>query len=107
MKYTKGIHYSEYLKVDNDYNKTTTRTTKVIKKPYGYIFHRFNPYIILFYGKLIINTDGTAKMIMKVHPNYRTFYQYTLYFDKEGYEIKVNDNNTRKELSIYNQIRNN
>ncbi len=103
--YTKGPHYSEYLKVDNDNNKITTRVTKVIKKDGCYLFHMFNHYITLYYGKLIINIDGTAKAVIKVNRNYSAKYQYTLYFNKEGFEIKSHENSTKKELSIYNKIR--
>ena len=105
LNYTQGEHYNAYLKVDNDYSKTTTRVTKVIKKDYGFIFHMFNHYITLYYGKLIINSDGTAKAIVKVDRNYSVKYQYTIYFDRAGFEIKTESNNTRTELAIYNQIR--
>lgn len=106
-EYTKGSHYSEYLQVDNDYNKTTTRVTKVKQTKYGYIFHMFNHYITLYYGKLFINPDGSAKARIKVMRNYCPTYYETHYFDLQGYEIKAANNNTRTELAIYNRLRNN
>jgi uncharacterized lipoprotein NlpE involved in copper resistance len=105
IDYNKGQHYSEFLTVDTDYNKTTTRVTWVKKTGYGYLFHMFNHYITLYYGKLVINADGTAKATIRVNCNYSAPYQYTLYFDCEGYEIKTEDNSTRKELLIYKQLR--
>ena len=108
LNYTPGNHYKDmYLTVDNDVNKCTTRTTYVKKTNYGYIFHRFNTYITVFYGKLYINNDGTAKAVVRVERNYCKPYQFTVYFDQYGLEIKHESNNTRKELSIYKQIRKN
>jgi hypothetical protein len=107
MEYIKGKHYNRFLTVDNDVNKTTTRVTKVVKTNYGYRFLMFNNYITLFYGKLVINVNGTAKLTMTVKRNYCDTYQYTLYFDDHGFEIKSPDNNNRKELLIYKSINNN
>lgn len=105
LNYKQGFHYSDFLTVDNDYNKTTTRVTKVTKKSNCYLFLMFNHYITLYYGKLVINSDGTAKAVIKVNRNYCPKYQYTIYFDNEGKEIKAEFNSTRKELSIYKKIR--
>lgn len=105
IEYQKGSHYSNYLKVEENKGQCYTRVTKVKKTKYGYLFHMFNTYVTLFYGKMYINSDGTAKATIKVYRNYRTPYQYTLYFDKQGFEIKTEENSIRKELSIYNLIR--
>lgn len=102
---TKGAHYNRFLKVDNDYNKCSTRVTKVVKTKYGYRFQMFNTYITLFFGKLYINEDETAKCVIRVEKNYQAPYQYTLYFDNNGFEIKTKDNSTRKELFFYKELR--
>ena len=98
-----GTHYSNYLTVDDDRTKQGTRVTKVTKKNGYYLFHMFNNYITLYYGKLTVNDDGTAKAVIKVDKNYHPKFQYTLYFDELGREI--NRGSTRKEMLIYKKIR--
>ena len=102
--YTQGQHYSQFLTITTGQN-SETRVTKVTKTNYGYCFQMFNNWVTLFYGKLIINEDGTAKMKMKVDKNYRPVHYYTTYFDDQGREIVTIGNSTRKELSIYKSIR--
>jgi|GEM_PF-5580901 hypothetical protein len=68
------------------------KTTKVIQKKYGYILHRFSNYVSLQNVKIVYNENGFSKATVKVNKNYAAPYQYTIYFDNEGNEIKVNNN---------------
>ncbi len=99
MKYSKGNNYRDiYLNTE----ERPTRVTKITKKDYGYRVQMFNNYITLYYVKLIINSDGTAKAKVKIDKNYNPIRYYTLYFDKQGYQI---GGETRKALKIYKQLR--
>ena len=74
-----------------------TRVTKVTKKDYGYIVHKFNSYVTLYYIKLIVNSNKSAKAHYKVDKNYCPTQRYTLYFDTNGDEI------TQKEYKQLNK----
>jgi hypothetical protein len=103
IEYTVGrLNYKEYLTVGNIIGNA--KVIKVKKTNYGYLFEAFNNYVTLFYGKLIINPNGTAKLRMKVKRNYCADYQYTVYFNTSGFEIQCEDHNTRKELQVYNEL---
>ena len=73
------------------------------KKSYGYLITKVTSYISVSKIKLKINDDGTAKAIVKVNKNYVAPYQYTLYFDRAGREIK--GATTREEMIYYNKER--
>ena len=103
IEYTKGQHYNRFLTVEEPRNHGT-RVTKVVKTKYGFRFQMFNNYITLYYGKLYINANGSAKLVMRVERNYSPIYRYTCYFDLQGHEIKVSNNSTWKELSIYKSL---
>lgn len=79
-------NYNNLLTVE-PYNTQGTRVTKVTKKPYGYRIQLFNHYVTLYYVKLIINTDGTAKAHWRVEKNYSSIQRFTVYHNSEGKEI--------------------
>ena len=70
-------------------NTQGTRVTKVTKKDYGYRIQKFNNYITLYYIKLIVNSNKSAKAHYKVDKNYCPIQRYTLYFDTNGDEITL------------------
>ena len=76
-------------------------TLKRVKTNYGYRIMQGTNYISLHYVKLIIFPNGKAKAVVKVDKNYHPKYQYTLYFDRSGREIKDIHNRTRKELAYW------
>ena len=76
------------------------KTTDIKPKKYGFIIHRFSNYISLQTVKIVYCDNGFSKATIKVSPNYQPTYQYTLYFDNEGNEIKAN-NNTKQERKIW------
>ena len=80
------LNYNSLLTVQPP-STSGTRTTKVVKKPYGYIVHRFNNYITLYYIKLVINANGSAKASYLVKKNYHDDQRYTLYFGIDGNEV--------------------
>lgn len=82
----------------NDYPFTRGyKTTKIIPTKYGYRIHRFSNYISLQYIKVEYLANGFSKATVKVNTNYQSPYQYTLYFDVEGNEMKSENNNTKLE----------
>lgn len=81
------LNYNSLLTVQPIDNSSYTRVTKVVKKPYGYRVQMFNSYITLFYIKLIINPNGSAKAHYLVEKNYCAPKRYTLYFGVDGNEI--------------------
>jgi hypothetical protein len=83
-----------------------TRVTKVTNKKYGYSIQMFNDYVTLYYIKLIINEDGSAKAHVRMEKNYQPTQRWTLYFAPDGREIKDATNSTRKELATYKKLRN-
>jgi hypothetical protein len=78
-------------------------THKIKKTEYGYKILHMTHYITTTKTKLIINQDGTAKATSKVDKNYHRPYQFTMYFDKNGYEIK--GETKREELNYYKKER--
>lgn len=79
-------NYNDLLTVE-PYHTQGTRVTKVTKKPYGYRIQLFNHYVTLYYVKLIINANGTAKAHWRVEKNYHPVNSYTVYHSAEGKEI--------------------
>lgn len=96
----KPFNYSSLLTVQ-PLGTQGTRVTKVTKKDYGYRIQKFNPYVILYYIKLIVNENKSAKAHYKVDKNYCPTQRYTLYFNTEGDEITLKEyrqiNKTIKE----------
>lgn len=74
-----------------------TRVTKVVKTNYGYRIQMFNNYITLYYIKLVVNSNGSAKASYLVQKNYHVDQRYTLYFGVDGNEV------TRKEYQYINK----
>lgn len=74
------------------------KTTKVIPKKDGYILHRFSNYVSLQNVKIVYNEKGFSKATVKVSPNYQPTYQYTLYFDNEGNNIKADTNTQERKI---------
>jgi len=90
-KYAKGMfNWKNYLKVD-PFTKEGTRVTKVVPKKYGYLIHMFNNYITLYYLKVVVNNNGTAKISWKIDKNYHTLERFTTYHNSEGNEISKNE----------------
>ena len=87
----------------NDYPQTQSgyRTTKIEIKPYGFRVLRFSNYISLQYIKVEFLPNGFSKATVKVDTNYRAKYQYTIYFDNLGNEIKSDNNSTIAERKIW------
>lgn len=79
-------------------NTQGTRVTKVTKKDYGYRIQKFNNYVTLYYIKLIVNDNKSAKAHYEVDKNYCPIQRYTLYFDTNGDEI------TLKEYKQLNKV---
>ena len=77
------------------------RTISVKKKPYGFLIIRMSTYVSRQSIKLVIEDNGFAKATVKVNTNYRSPYQYTLYFDDQLNEIKVPNNSTHKERKMW------
>ena len=87
--------------------QTGYRTIKVDAKPYGFRVVRFSNYISMQYIKIVYSENGFSKATVKVDTNYRSKYQYTLYFDNAGNEIKVGDtNSTRLERAKWLSMQN-
>ena len=86
----------------NDYPFTRGyKTTRIIPTKYGYRIHRFSNYISLQYIKVEYLDNGFSKATVKVNTNYQTPYQYTIYFDNKGNEIKAESHNTKLERKIW------
>lgn len=75
-------NYKDLLKVEPT-DTNGTRVTKVTKKPYGYLVKLFNNYVTIYSVKLIINTDNSAKAVVKVDKNYLAPFQYTVHYDTD------------------------
>jgi hypothetical protein len=76
-------------------------TLNRVKKPYGWLITEGTNYISIYKIRLELFPDGRAKATVKVDKNYHSPYQYTLYFDKQGREIKDKHNRTRAELAYW------
>ena len=68
-----------------------TRVTKVTKKDYGYRIQKFNSYVTLYYIKVIVNENKSAKAHYRVEKNYCPIQRYTLYFNTNGDEITLKE----------------
>jgi len=90
------MNYSRLLTVQ-PLETQGTRVTKVVKTKYGYRVQMFNNYITLFYIKLIVNDNGSAKAHYLVQKNYHPDNRYTLYFGIDGNEV------TQKEYKLINK----
>jgi hypothetical protein len=90
-------HISTYLTVEpvKDYG---TRVTKVVKTSYGYRVQMFNNYITLYYLKVIMNENGSAKIHWRVEKNYHTTKRFTTYYGLDGFTVE------RKEYQNLNKI---
>ena len=83
---------------------TGYRTVTVQPKPYGFRIVRFSNYISLQYIKVVFNDNGFSKATVKVDTNYRSKYQYTIYFDNNGDVIRSEDNNTHSERNKWIEL---
>ena len=89
------MNYLEFLTVDPIHSGKHTRVTKVTPKKYGFRVRMFNSYVTIYYLKIEINADKSAKISWKVDKNYQPINRYTTYHGANGEEI------SRKEY--YNQ----
>jgi hypothetical protein len=80
-------NYNEFLVVDPDVNKITTRTTSVKKTKYGYLVKRFNCYITESTLKIFINENKSAKIRWEVKKNYHATQNFTTYYNTTGHQI--------------------
>ena len=80
------------------------KTTKIKPTNYGFLIHRFSNYISLQYIRVEYSDNGFSKATVKVNTNYQAPYQYTLYFDNKGKEIKTENNSTKIERKIWLQM---
>lgn len=92
----KVMNYNNLLTVE-PYKSYGTRVTKVTPKPYGFRVQMFNNYITLYYIKLVINDNKSAKAHYLVKKNYFADERYTVYFNTQGEEI------TQKEYKLLNK----
>lgn len=76
-------NYKDLLTVQ-PHSTQGTKVTKVTMKPYGFRIQLFNHYVTLFYVKLIINPNGSAKAHWLVKKNYQAEYRFTEYYNTEG-----------------------
>jgi hypothetical protein len=83
-------NYKNYLTVE-PYRTTGTRVTRVTPTKYGFRAQMFNNYVTLYYLKIIVNADKSAKIQWRVERNYSPVERFTTYYNTEGNEI------TRKE----------
>lgn len=90
------MNYNSLLTVES-VKPQGTRVTSVVKKPYGYRIQMFNSYITLYYIKLIINANNSAKAHYLIKKNYCPNNRYTVYFGVDGNEI------TPKEYKALNK----
>ena len=90
-------NYNKYLVVDNNYNNTNTRVTKVKKTNYGYRVQMFNHYVTLFYLKIIIDENKSAKIHWLIDKNYQPKQRFTTYYGCDCLEI------SRKEYQQLNK----
>lgn len=90
------LNYKNLLTVQ-PLNTQGTRVTKVVKTAYGYRVQMFNHYITLFYVKLIVNANGSAKAHYLVKKNYYADNRYTIYFGVDGNEV------TKSEYRVLNK----
>ena len=72
-------------------SSTNLKVTKVKQTDKGYIIHLFTNYICLYYKYIIVNKNGSAKILTKVNRNYQAPYQFTIYEDKDGKEITLKE----------------
>jgi hypothetical protein len=89
-------NYNNFLGVD-PIDKPGTRVTSVKKTSYGYRVQMFNHYVTLYYLKVIVNENKSAKIHWKVDKNYNPTERYTTYYNTIGNEI------TRKEYQQLNK----
>lgn len=87
---------------NNRYGPVHTLSRK--RTEYGWRIAQGTNFISISDIKLEIYKDGKAKAIVKVNKNYVAPYQYTLYFDTLGREIKDEHNRTRKELAYWKNL---
>jgi hypothetical protein len=85
MKTPTQINYKNYLTVDS-FDKPGTRITKVKKTESGYNVQMFNNYITLYYLKIFVNSNGSAKITWKIDKNYNPIQRFTTYYNYEGFE---------------------
>lgn len=69
--------------------KGTLLQYKINPKSYGYLITKITSYVTITKIKLLVNEDRSAKAVYKVNKNYHSPYQFTLYFDCNGKEIKA------------------
>jgi len=80
------FNWKNYLQVD-PFTKEGTRVTKVTPKKYGYKIHMFNCYVTLYYLKVVVNSNGSAKISWKIDKNYHAIERFTTYHNSTGNQI--------------------
>ena len=74
-----NMSYKKFTEQGKDFGNT--KVTNVKKTDYGYRVRMFNNYITLFYLKIIVNKNGSAKIHWEVKKNYFPVERYTTYYD--------------------------
>jgi hypothetical protein len=82
------------------------RVTEIKATKNGYAIKKFSDFVSVQKIKVVYNENGFAKATVKVDTNYRSPYQYTLYFDKDGNEIKASDNSDATERKMWLELQN-
>jgi hypothetical protein len=80
-------HISEYLTVEPE-KQSGTRVSKVVKTDYGYRVQMFNHYVTLYYLKVVVNENGSAKIHWRVEKNYHLTPRFTTYYGTDGYSVE-------------------
>jgi len=99
-----GMTYRKKYRFDNPQTHHSKEYDFVLTKvnERRYKINRITFEIAIINADLMIEENGKARSVTKVAPNYRANYQFTTYFDKDGYEIiEVNGNNSVRAIGNY------
>ena len=77
---------------------------KIKETPYGYLVTKITPFVTIYKIHIYANSNGSAKVVVKVDQNYRSNYQYTVYFDVDGREIVTTPTHNYTEQREYRRI---
>lgn len=87
------------LQRGNAYKITDIKPTN-----YGFRIKRMSDYVSHENIKLTVLDNGFSYAVVKVDTNYRTPYEYKLYFDNNGDEIISIDNSDAKEKRMWLEL---
>lgn len=88
---------------ENPHKVSGTRTTKVVKKPYGYIVHQYNNYITLYKHKVVLLESGFVKVFTTMDKNYQPIQKWITYYNSDGREI-ICFQDYDLEVTVFNKL---